>query len=63
MGVIYFNLGGSIMIKEDYCDCKNSSGVYSEWDGTGTWDYCDDCKKKIDGTFCYDDDPTIEDLM
>ncbi|MBO1582998.1 hypothetical protein [Bacillus sp. XF8] len=48
---------------EEYCSCENSSGVYSEWDGIGTWDYCDDCKKKIDGSLCYDDDPMIEDLM
>ncbi|WP_018768074.1 hypothetical protein [Bacillus sp. 105MF] len=49
--------------EQEYCSCENSSGVYSEWIDNGTWDYCDDCKKKIDGSFCYDNEPMIDELI
>ncbi|MBJ8055935.1 hypothetical protein JDS87_29660 [Bacillus cereus] len=39
--------------EDDYCNCKESSGVYTEPGHWGHWDYCSDCNRKIDSTFEY----------
>ena len=36
---------------QEYCQCENSSGVYTETSDFGYWDVCCDCNKVVDGSY------------
>ncbi|MGG0275717.1 hypothetical protein [Bacillus rhizoplanae] len=48
--------------EQEYCSCEKHSSVYSEPGEWGYWDYCSDCKKKIEDSYCSYDEPMLEDL-
>ncbi len=37
----------------EYCECKNSSAVYSQNDDFMWWDRCCDCNKVIEDSITY----------
>ncbi|WP_169741889.1 hypothetical protein [Carnobacterium inhibens] len=37
----------------EYCECKNSTNVFTKINDKGTFDICDDCNKEIEGSFKY----------
>ncbi len=43
----------SIKDIDDFCKCKNSSGVYTNTGSWGHWDICLDCNKVIEDSFSY----------
>jgi hypothetical protein len=55
---MYYKEGDDLMYKaDDYCTCKDSSGVYSVTGEWGYWDCCSDCDKKIEDGFHYYGEP------
>jgi len=37
----------------DYCNCEDSSGVYTRMDGFGFWYMCSDCDKVVEDSYKY----------
>ncbi|WP_205520261.1 hypothetical protein [Virgibacillus doumboii] len=47
------------MKEEDYCICNNGSGIYTDNEMFGYWEYCTACNKKIEDGFHYYDEPEL----
>jgi hypothetical protein len=50
------------MSNHDYCQCENSSSVYSETNDWGYWNVCSDCNKAIEDSYTYFTEDQSDDL-